>query len=172
VDDMKFSVNFSARKFFKSDLVAQLEKTISTSDCKPEQIMLEITERDMMTGIDASVETIKELRKRGFHIGIDDFGTGHSSLALLKHLPVDVVKLDRSFIKDITNSERDFAIVNSIITLMKELDLDVIAEGVECVHQADKLRDIGCYYVQGYQFSEPLDEDSWLALITTNLSAK
>lgn len=165
LDNMKFSVNFSARKFYKPGLVTRLEQVIEEYDCKPEQIMLEITERDMMSGVDTSVETILELRKKGFHIGIDDFGTGHSSLALLKHLPVDVVKLDKSFIEDITVSERDFAIVRSIITLTKELDLDVIAEGVECIHQADKLLDIGCFYVQGYHFSTPLDEDNWLALI-------
>ncbi|RQW64867.1 EAL domain-containing protein [Vibrio viridaestus] len=165
---MKFSVNFSARKFYSANLVNKLDSVLVGTACQAEQIMLEITERDMMSGIETSVETINELRKRGFLIGIDDFGTGHSSLALLKQLPVDVVKLDRSFIKDIAVADRDFSIVRSIITLTKELELDVIAEGVECKHQAEKLVDIGCHYVQGYRYSKPLDEQQWLKLLASD----
>ncbi|WP_028293746.1 putative bifunctional diguanylate cyclase/phosphodiesterase [Oceanobacter kriegii] len=165
LEGLKFAINFSGRKFLDEKLVEQLTDMISTTDCKPEQLVLEITERDVMSSIDTSAATIKRLREKGYRIAIDDFGTGHSSLALLKNLPVNTIKLDRSFIQDIASSERDLAIVRSVLTLTSELKLGTVAEGIECREQAEKLKELNCPNAQGYLFSKPLSIDDWLALI-------
>ncbi len=165
LEGLKFAINFSGRKFLDEKLVEQLTDMISTTDCKPEQLVLEITERDVMSSIDTSAATIKRLREKGYRIAIDDFGTGHSSLALLKNLPVNTIKLDRSFVQDIASSERDLAIVRSVLTLTSELNLGTVAEGIECHEQADKLKELNCPNAQGYLFSKPLSIDDWLALI-------
>ncbi|WP_075171822.1 putative bifunctional diguanylate cyclase/phosphodiesterase [Neptunomonas phycophila] len=166
LDGISFSVNFSGRKFFEPGLGKQLDDVIAMYDCSATQLVLEITERDMMSRFDLSAATIKDLRKRGYRVSIDDFGTGYSSLASLKNLPADTIKLDRSFILDIVTSDRDLAIVKSVMTLAEELGLSVVAEGVETQDQVDSLISIDCQYAQGYHFAYPLREDQWMLLLS------
>ena len=166
LDGISFSVNFSGRKFFEPGLGQQLDDVIAMYDCSATQLVLEITERDMMSRFDLSAATIKDLRKRGYRVSIDDFGTGYSSLASLKNLPADTIKLDRSFILDIVTSDRDLAIVKSVMTLAEELGLSVVAEGVETQDQVDSLISIDCQYAQGYHFAYPLREDQWMLLLS------
>ena len=166
LDGISFSVNFSGRKFFEPGLGKQLDDVIAMYDCSATQLVLEITERDMMSRFDSSAATIKDLRKRGYRVSIDDFGTGYSSLASLKNLPADTIKLDRSFILDIVTSDRDLAIVKSVMTLAEELGLSVVAEGVETQDQVDSLISIDCQYAQGYHFAYPLREDQRMLLLS------
>jgi diguanylate cyclase (GGDEF)-like protein len=160
--DIVFSVNFSARKFYDNNVLTHLDSLLSGTLCTPDKLMLEITERDVMSGIETSAQTIVALRNKGYSIAIDDFGTGHSSLALLKNIAADTLKLDRSFIIDIAQSDRDFSIVRSIMALAKELELNVIAEGTETEEQVNRLIEIDCDEAQGFYFSKPLSEEEWL----------
>ena len=166
LDGLKFAINFSGRRFLDPNLAEQLSDMIQHSNARPEQLVLEITERDVMSSIETSAENIQKLREKGYRIAIDDFGTGHSSLALLKDLPVNTIKLDRSFVQQIATSDRDLAIVRSVLTLTSELALNTVAEGIECEAQAAKLREIQCPNAQGYLFSAPLGVEAWLQLIS------
>jgi diguanylate cyclase (GGDEF)-like protein len=160
--DILFSVNFSARKFYDANVLNYLDELLKDSLCTPDKLMLEITERDVMSGIETSAQTIVALRNKGFRIAIDDFGTGHSSLALLKNIAADKLKLDRSFIIDIAVSERDFSIVRAIMALAKELNLTVIAEGAETHEQVKRLIEIECDEAQGFVFSKSLSAEEWI----------
>ncbi|WP_394246462.1 putative bifunctional diguanylate cyclase/phosphodiesterase [Vibrio profundi] len=157
-----FSVNFSARMFYMMDLAEQLQTILDQTHCQPSQIMLEITERDMMRDFETCVRTIETLHAKGYKIAIDDFGTGYSSLSVLKNLSTDCIKLDRSFIQEVNSSKVDYEITNAVLKLAQILDFTVIAEGVETVNHVDTLRQIGCQYAQGYFFAKPLPVESWI----------
>jgi len=161
-----FSVNFSARMFYMTDLAEQLQTILDQTHCQPSQIMLEITERDMMRDFETCVRTIETLHAKGYKIAIDDFGTGYSSLSVLKNLSADCIKLDRSFIQEVNSSKVDYEITNAVLKLAQILDFTVIAEGVETVNHVDTLRHIGCQYAQGYFFAKPLPVDSWIKYLS------
>ena len=169
-DSMVISINLSARQFFSPDLVDELQSVLAGTSIRPAQICLELTEREMMTGIKAGIETTKRLRDLGYRIAIDDFGTGFSSLALLKELDVDVIKLDKSFIVETHSSKKDLEIVRSVMMLAKPLGLTVVAEGVEHQEQEMALSSIGCHVIQGYYYSKPLSIVDWEAYLKTNQS--
>lgn len=160
-----FSVNFSARMFYMSNLAEQLKTILEETECQPHQLLLEITERDMMHNLETCVQTIKSLREQGYKIAIDDFGTGYSSLSVLKNLSVDCIKLDRSFIQDINSSKLDFEIVSAVLKLAKILNSSVIAEGVETQNHVDTLIKMGCHRAQGYYFSKPLPINNWISYL-------
>lgn len=162
LEGISFSVNFSGRMFYMPDLAKQLKKIIDTTGCKPNQLVLEITERDMMRDFVTCVKTIEDLRAQGYKIAIDDFGTGYSSLSVVKNLSADYLKLDRSFIQDIGTSKLDYEITNAVLKLAEILDLSVIAEGVETQDHLEKLIQLGCNKAQGYYFSKPLPVKPWL----------
>ena len=124
-------------------------------DYTPEDLELEITESMMMNMGHAS-ETLQDLKKLGCKIAIDDFGTGYSSLSYLKHLPIDRLKIDQSFIRDLAENEQDDAIVSTIISMAQHLQLEVIAEGVETPEQRNILRQKQCTHIQGYLYSPPI----------------
>lgn len=126
----------------------------------PSWLRLEITESLAMRDAEATVATLTALRALGVHVAIDDFGTGYSSLAYLKRLPVDALKIDKSFIDDLAADTADAAIIEAIIALSHTLGLLVIAEGVETVQQADRLRALGCNLAQGYYFARPLPAEA------------
>jgi diguanylate cyclase (GGDEF)-like protein len=168
LDGLVFSVNFSARMFYMSDLAEQLKKILDVTDCKPSQLILEITERDMMRDFASCVRTIETLRVQGYKIAIDDFGTGYSSLSVVKNLSADYLKLDRSFIQDLDSSKLDYEIINAVLKLAHILDLSVIAEGVETQSHLDKLTQLGCDRAQGYFFSKPLAVTYWLKYLVEN----
>ncbi|TVU60554.1 EAL domain-containing protein [Vibrio atlanticus] len=163
-----FSVNFSARMFYMTDLAQQLQVILDETDCKPHQLLLEITERDMMRDFETCSRTIEVLHSKGYKIAIDDFGTGYSSLSVLKNLSADCVKLDRSFIEDINSSKVDYEITCAVLRLAQILDFSVIAEGLETQSHVETLRNIGCKYAQGYFFAKPLPVDAWLSYFLIN----
>ena len=150
------AVNLSARQFHDSKLVATVTRILEESGMEPRYLTLEITETMVMGNVDATIETLRVLHAVGLRIAIDDFGTGYSSLSYLKRLPVSVLKIDRSFVCDITKDARDGAIVTAIVGLAHSLHLTVIAEGVETEAQSLLLRNQGCDQYQGYYFSKPL----------------
>ncbi|MGH8282637.1 MAG: putative bifunctional diguanylate cyclase/phosphodiesterase [Gammaproteobacteria bacterium] len=151
------AVNLSVRQFVTENLLDFVREALQESGLRADILQLEITESMVMRDIDTNVKLLKQLKELGVRIGLDDFGTGHSSLLYLKRLPVDVVKIDRAFVTDIASSNYDTAIVHSIITLAESLKLEVIAEGVETVQQMEQLKEEGCYKMQGYLFSAPLE---------------
>ncbi|AIS57845.1 EAL domain-containing protein [Vibrio coralliilyticus] len=157
-----FSINFSARMFYRTDLAEQLQQILDDTDCQPHQLLLEITERDMMRDFETCVRTIATLREKGYKIAIDDFGTGYSSLSVLKNLSADCIKLDRSFIEDVNSSKVDYEITRAVLKLAQILEFSVIAEGVETESHVETLRQIGCRCAQGYYFAKPLPVEEWI----------
>lgn len=153
---IRIGVNLSLRQFQQGDFVDRLAGMLQEIDFDPTQLDLELTESVVMENVDESICKLRKLRDLGIGLSVDDFGTGYSSLSYLKSLPIDNLKIDRSFVSDITNSVSDQAIAISIITLAKNLRLSVIAEGVETKAQMELLRSMECHMMQGYLFSRPV----------------
>ncbi|QJE03619.1 EAL domain-containing protein [Massilia forsythiae] len=153
---LRVAVNLSARQFGAADLLPSIEAALEDSGLEPACLELELTESLFMSDITPAVELLHRMKVLGIHLSIDDFGTGYSSLSYLSRFPIDVLKIDRSFVNDITEDANDAAIVASIIALAHNLRLSVIAEGVETAEQLDYLRRQGCDEIQGYYFSRPL----------------
>lgn len=152
------AINISAVQIDDIHFISQLEKRCKDAKISPSFVELEITESYIMHHPEKSIEILDELHQKGFKISIDDFGTGYSSLSYLKKLPVDKLKIDRSFIKDLPQDSEDSAITKTIITLAKNLNLEVIAEGVETQAQDLFLKENGCDSVQGYLYAKPMDK--------------
>lgn len=150
------SVNLSTQHFHDQCLVEHIKKILGEARLDPHYLELEITESVMADNVKLSMEMLNELRRMGIKISLDDFGTGYSSFTYLKNFPIDRLKIDRSFIVDITTNERDKAIVAAIISMAKHLKLGVIAEGIETKDQLDVLDRNQCNEIQGYYFSRPL----------------
>jgi len=163
--NLTVSVNVSSRQFEHSDLPSVVASTLGISELQPQFLCLEITESAMIYDIDKTTEALHKLRALGVGISIDDFGTGYSSLSQLKKLPIGELKIDRSFVKNITNNLNDAAIAKSIISLARTLGLKVIAEGVETRAQLAFLQTLGCDEMQGYLFSPPVPEDSFQEIL-------
>ena len=156
VQDMRMAINVSARQFHEARFVDQVLDICADAGVSPERVELEITESLVMADVGDAIEKIQRLRAQGIHFSIDDFGTGYSSLAYLKRLPVDWLKIDRSFVRDVPDDPNDAAIVDTIIAMASHLGLGVIAEGVETQAQLAFLKDKGCPAFQGFLFSRPL----------------
>lgn len=154
--DFYVSVNLSARQFQQRDLARLVRDVLESTGLPARHLQIEITETTAMGDVDATVETLKELRQMGVAISIDDFGVGYSSLGYLKTLPIDCVKIDRSFVRDLDTDPSGAAIVHAVLGLGEILKLRVIAEGVETERQFSLLRDRGCFEMQGFLFSRPL----------------
>lgn len=161
----RIAINLSARQFRQSDLVDQYRKVIQETGIDPGRIELELTESTIMKDIDIAVGMFQQLHALGMRLAIDDFGTGYSSLNNLKHFPIDTLKVDRSFVRDIPGDKDDSAIVTAIVAMAKSLQLEVVAEGVESREQLEFLRRLGCEIVQGYYFSEPLPFEDFRKLL-------
>jgi len=157
---MRMSVNLSARQFRDPDLVGRVERVLTETGLDPVFLELEITESTVMHDSEAAIGTLRALKKLGVTLSVDDFGTGYSSLSYLKLFPIDVLKIDRSFVCDVTTDPDDAAIVRAIVTLAHSLGLTVVAEGVEEVAQAAFLRHVKCNELQGYYFSRPLPAEA------------
>lgn len=151
----RVAVNLSARQF-EGNVPALVADLIEASEISPDSLALEITEGIAMKNVDRNVRMLNELRFLGLSISIDDFGTGYSSLAYLKRFPLNTLKIDRSFIKDITTNDEDREITRAIIAMGHNLRLKVLAEGVETEEQLQILRASGCDYIQGFYYSKPL----------------
>ncbi|MUT66467.1 EAL domain-containing protein [Paenibacillus sp. NEAU-GSW1] len=153
------SVNLSARQFEQSNLFTVVNSVLEEVGLLPEFLQLELTENLIINNRELTLKTMKELKSLGIKIAIDDFGTGYSSLGYLKTLPIDTLKIDKSFLQGITNDDDNAAITNTIITLAQNLNLNVIAEGVETKAHVQYLTGRDCYLMQGYYFSQPMRAD-------------
>jgi diguanylate cyclase (GGDEF)-like protein len=165
--DLHLAVNLSARQFQQLNLADTIIGIIKETEFHPSYLNLEITESSIMKNAESAIEILGELKKAGIKISIDDFGTGYSSLGYLKRLPIDVLKIDKSFIRDATTNPDDTALVMAIIMLAHNLRLTVVAEGVETEEQLDFLRRLGCDEWQGYLYSKPVSPDIFRKLLTT-----
>lgn len=150
------AVNLSPYQFHDPDLAARLERILTTASIPAEWIELEITESAAMANPDGAVQVLQHLRKMGHKVAMDDFGTGHSSLAMLCTLPLDILKLDRSFVCRLPESKTDAAVAEAVTTLARRLGLLVVAEGVESEAQREFLADLGCDMLQGFLYARPL----------------
>ncbi len=150
------AVNISPAQFNHPSFVDVVNSTLALTGANPSAVMLEITENMIIKDIADVIEKMQRLKQKGIRFSIDDFGTGYSSLSYLKRLPINQLKIDRSFVQDIVDNENDAAIVNTIISLANNLKLEIIAEGVETLAQVNSLVGSGCDAFQGYWFSRPL----------------
>ena len=163
---LSVSVNLSARQFRDKGLVDMIRSVLDDCDTSPELIELELTESCVMDDPEFAMQTLGHCHDMGIRIAIDDFGTGYSSLSYLKRFPLDVLKIDRSFVDDLPGDDEDAAIVDTIIAMAHRLKLDVIAEGVETADQVEFLREHGCDNMQGYYLGRPMSSEDlleWLA---------
>lgn len=160
------SVNISALQFHQPGFMAEVQTIMDDAGAAPQSLELELTESMLMSDMDASIEVLQKFRDLGYRIAIDDFGTGFSCLNYLRRLPVNILKIDQSFVRDMQSDEASLAIVSYIIRLAQSLGMDTIAEGVETSHEMTLLVNEGCRLMQGYHFSKPLPPgqfDAWLA---------
>jgi EAL domain-containing protein (putative c-di-GMP-specific phosphodiesterase class I) len=155
------SLNLASRQFKEQDLVAMFTQAMAENNIEGSSLFVEVTERTLIDNVGEVESTLRKLRNMGIKVMLDDFGTGHASLAYLKNFPVDVVKIDREFISGIPDNEGDSAIVDAIAGLTRGLKLDLLAEGVETESQLSVLKSIGCNYGQGYYWSKALPGDEY-----------
>ncbi|MCG6656222.1 EAL domain-containing protein [Halomonas campisalis] len=152
----RVSVNLSPLQFHRPHFLANLQLALEETGLAPDGLELELTEGILMNDTDAAIETLRALREMGVEVSIDDFGTGYSSLSYLKQLPIGKIKIDRSFIRDVTTNPHDSAIVQGIISMAHHLGLKVVAEGIEEARQSDYLAAHGCDVFQGFHFARPM----------------
>ncbi|WP_459855497.1 bifunctional diguanylate cyclase/phosphodiesterase [Humidesulfovibrio idahonensis] len=162
---LTLSVNLSPRQFSRQGLAEQIDRTLAASGLPPRCLMLEITESSIMKHPEASANILSRIKARGVGIAIDDFGTGYSSMSALQHLPLNCLKIDRSFVARITESAEDREIVRAIITLAASLHLGTVAEGIETEAQRQTLEDLGCELGQGYLCAEAVPLEDSLRVI-------
>ncbi|MBC7901712.1 MAG: EAL domain-containing protein, partial [Saprospiraceae bacterium] len=155
-DPMTVSVNLSGKHFSHPDLVQHIKTVLNETGITPGCLKLEITESAVMENAESAIVMLRQIRETGVQLSIDDFGTGHSSLSYLQRFPVDTLKVDRSFVNAMEDGSANGEIVRTVLALAKILKLNVVAEGIESIHQFHQLRVLGCEYGQGYLFSRPL----------------
>jgi EAL domain-containing protein (putative c-di-GMP-specific phosphodiesterase class I) len=153
---LRISVNLSSRQFRSETLAAAVARALRASGLAPEFLELELTESLLMENTDQAMTVMGSLKALGVAISIDDFGTGYSSLGYLKRFPIDSLKIDRSFVRDLATSPKDAAIIDAIAALARSLGIGLVAEGVEDAHQAEYLRERNCTELQGYLFGRPV----------------
>jgi EAL domain-containing protein (putative c-di-GMP-specific phosphodiesterase class I) len=162
---LKMSINISSKQFAQENLTARIAEILRETEVDPHCLVIEITESMLVENIESAIEVLKKLRSMGIHIHIDDFGTGYSSLSYLHSLPIDALKIDRSFINKLSAKGENQEIIMSIISLAKSMNFDVVAEGVELDHQLAQMKELECRFGQGYLFSCPLEPgaiDAWV----------
>ncbi len=155
---MFMSVNFSSSDFAEENFLDQLYTILSETDVEPQKVHLEITERLLMNQPQNAKETLSMCRKAGLGISIDDFGTGYSSLSYLHYYPIDTLKIDQSFIRNMLQDDTSMELVRSIVALGQNMNMKIVAEGVETAEEAEALKKLGCERVQGYYYSRPHSE--------------
>lgn len=165
------AVNLSARQFKDAALLHDIADALEQTGMAPDLLELEITESMIMSNVEQAVDRAAEIKQLGVRIAIDDFGTGYSSLSQLKRFPIDTLKVDRSFVRDIPANTADRAITEAVISMGKALGVAVVAEGVETAEQYEFLRAIGCDRMQGYYFSKPCHPDAFAALLDAGIPA-
>jgi EAL domain-containing protein (putative c-di-GMP-specific phosphodiesterase class I) len=165
---LRMAINISARQFRNAGLVSVVRKALAEFEIPAHCLELEITESIAMENPQETVRTLRAIKDMGVSLSIDDFGTGYSSLAYLKLFPIDYLKLDRTFVKDIEANHNDAMISAAAVSLAHSMKLKVIAEGVESTAQAAYLSGLGTDLMQGYLFSKPVHKDRMLALLGSN----
>jgi EAL domain-containing protein (putative c-di-GMP-specific phosphodiesterase class I) len=163
-------VNISAHQFLQQDMAAVVTRILKESRFDPNLLELEITESAALRNAELTQDILRRLVKMGIRIAIDDFGTGYSSLTYLKQLPIQAVKIDRSFVRDLATDQNDAVIATAIINMAHILDLNVVAEGVETQDQLDFIKAKGCDEFQGYLLAKPMPA-SGLTTVLKNLNA-
>jgi EAL domain-containing protein (putative c-di-GMP-specific phosphodiesterase class I) len=158
---LTLAVNVSAKQFQQADFVEQVLDVLNRTGADPNKLKLELTESLLVENVQDVIEKMFALKAKGVGFSLDDFGTGYSSLSYLKRLPLDQLKIDRSFVRDVLTDPNDAAIARTIVALSQSLGLGVIAEGVETSEQRDFLANSGCHLYQGYFFSQPLPLDDF-----------
>jgi EAL domain-containing protein (putative c-di-GMP-specific phosphodiesterase class I) len=159
------NVNLSVKQFTSPRLLASIDETLSRTGLKGHCLRLEITESALIENTEMAETLLLALQERGIQLCIDDFGTGYSSLSMVHRFPVQVLKIDRSFIHRMTVDQRGAAMVQAILALVHSLEMTAIAEGVETAEQLVQLRQLGCPYAQGVHFSKPLTAENTTALL-------
>jgi len=162
---MVLAVNVSAKQFHQKDFVERVKAAIQLHDINPKRLKLELTESMLVENIEAIIAKITAIKALWVQFSLDDFGTGYSSLQYLKRLPIDQLKIDQSFVRDLASDSNDRAIVQTIISMAKNMDLEVIAEGVETAEQQSILENKGCKNFQGYLFGKPMPITQLIPLI-------
>jgi EAL domain-containing protein (putative c-di-GMP-specific phosphodiesterase class I) len=160
-DDLKISVNISARDFYYLDIYKCFTELVQRYGVEPGMLNIEITETAIMMNLDKQLDLLEKLQKYGFHVEIDDFGSGYSSLNMLKNMHADVLKIDMGFLRETQNHKRTKIILNTIIDLAKQLHMTVITEGVETERQVRFLTGAGCDIFQGFYFSRPISVEDF-----------
>lgn len=158
---LRVAVNLSVRQFEENNLIEVVEEILKDTKLEPQYLELEVTETMAMKNMELIVKTLRKLKDKGIHIALDDFGTGYSSLKYLRNIPVDTLKIDRSFINDINSNPSYSAIIDAIIDIAKKLKLGIIAEGVETQEQSNFLIEKKCYEMQGFLFSKPVTKEEF-----------
>jgi diguanylate cyclase (GGDEF)-like protein/PAS domain S-box-containing protein len=162
---VRMAVNLSPRQFTDPDLVGNIERALEETGMRPDLMELEITEGMMMQDVDQALEKLLAIRRLGVRLAIDDFGTGYSSLSQLKRLPIDTLKVDRSFVRDLPTDAGDVGITEAIIAMGRTLGVSVVAEGVETVEQQAFLSERHCHEMQGFLFSRPVPPEDFAELL-------
>jgi EAL domain-containing protein (putative c-di-GMP-specific phosphodiesterase class I) len=165
------AVNLSARQLADPEVTAHIERSIEANGIEPSTLWLELTESTLLEDTAYVERTLGALRRLGVHLVLDDFGVGFSSLGYLKRLPLSMVKLDRTFVENVTNSPNDAAIVRAVSEMSETIGIGVIAEGVETEEQVRVARELGCGYAQGFHFAEPVPADQVRSLLAGQLTA-
>jgi diguanylate cyclase (GGDEF)-like protein/PAS domain S-box-containing protein len=168
---LSIAVNLSGRQFLDDNLLRDITTILNESGMSPDLLELEITESTLMRDVDKAMRVLQDLRAMGIRLAIDDFGTGYSSLSNLKRFPLDTIKVDRSFIRELPGDAANRGITDAIIAMGRVLSLTVIAEGVETKEQANYLREHACDEFQGFYFSKPVAADEFAELLEAQLSA-
>jgi diguanylate cyclase (GGDEF)-like protein/PAS domain S-box-containing protein len=164
---LRISVNLSGRQFKQYDIIKSVQNILDATHLDPRYLELELTESVLMNDVEENISTLRKLKESGLQLSVDDFGTGYSSMSYLKRFPLDTLKIDRCFVKDIMTDPNDAAITKAIIALAKSLNLETIAEGVETEDQFTFLRQQGCDQIQGYLISRPLPAEEIVVLLKT-----
>src|SRR6185436_3645051 len=166
------AVNLSPRQFADENLLMDIDTVLQETGMDPSLLELEITESMVMGNVDRAARLLGAIKERGIRLAIDDFGTGYSSLAQIKRFPIDTLKVDRSFIRELQTDPEDRAITQAIISMGKTLSLTVVAEGVETEEQQTFLREHACDEMQGFYFSKPIGGDEFAGFLRQHLALR
>ncbi|MEM9275293.1 MAG: EAL domain-containing protein [Cyanobacteria bacterium P01_F01_bin.143] len=168
---LQISVNLSGKQLRESSLLETIDSILQDTGLSPQSLKLEITESSLIENMEVATQTLLEIKSRGIKLSMDDFGTGYSSLSYLHRFPVDILKIDRSFVRDIRTNKGNYAIVKAIVTLAHVLEMEVIAEGLEDSFQLDQLKLLNCEYGQGYYFAKPLNQQQAECLVANSVQS-
>ncbi len=162
----RVSVNFSLKQLRQANFIDRISAIMRGHEVSPTSLELEITETTLMENPDRTIKLLDQLYALGLHLAIDDFGTGYSSLSALQQFPISTLKIDKSFVRDVATSPDDATIVGTIVQMGRNLNMDVVAEGIENEEQLTVLQQLGCTYVQGLLFGDPMSADNYLELLS------